>query len=57
MMYINPTLQFLVGLYVLEEPFSIDQLIGFCFIWCALAVFSIGVLRKQRPSPYRATDV
>lgn len=57
MMYINPTLQFLIGLYVLHEPFSVDQLIGFCFTWCALLVFSIGVVRKGQQHNYRATDV
>jgi len=57
MMYINPTLQFLIGLYILHEPFSFDQLIGFCFIWCALLVFSIGVMRSGQHRYYRATDV
>ncbi|MEZ5480013.1 MAG: EamA family transporter RarD [Thiolinea sp.] len=45
MMYINPTLQFLIGVFVLHEPFSTPQLISFCFIWSALLVFSYGSWR------------
>lgn len=48
MMYINPTIQFLIGVYVLDEPFSVHQLISFCFIWAALVIFSVGAVRKQR---------
>lgn len=48
MMYINPTMQFLTALYILDEPFDINQLIGFSFIWCALIVFSIGSLQASR---------
>lgn len=48
MMYINPTIQFVSALYILDEPFDINQLIGFSFIWCALIVFSIGSLQASR---------
>lgn len=48
MMYINPTLQFLVGIYLLNEPFSTDQLISFGFIWVALLVFSQGAWLQRR---------
>jgi chloramphenicol-sensitive protein RarD len=47
MMYINPTMQFLIALLVLHEPFSHDQFIGFCFIWSALIVFTAGSIRKR----------
>ncbi len=47
MMYINPTLQFLIALLVFEEAFSQDQFIGFCFIWAALIVFTLGSIRKR----------
>lgn len=57
MMYINPTLQFLSALIILHEPFSMDQLIGFCFIWCALIVFTYGTVTSARSSGYRPTDV
>ena len=39
MQYIAPTLQFLIGVYIFNEPFDRDRLIGFACIWLALAVF------------------
>lgn len=48
MMYINPTLQFLIAIFVLQENFDHNQLIGFSFIWLALIVFSIDSLK---PAP------
>lgn len=45
MMYINPSLQFIFALFILNEPFVFDQLIGFCFIWSALIIFTYGSLR------------
>ncbi|MGB0849232.1 MAG: EamA family transporter RarD [Thiolinea sp.] len=47
LMYINPTIQFFTGVYWLDEPFSTQQFISFCFIWLALVVFSIGAWRVQ----------
>lgn len=53
MMYINPSIQFLIGVYLLEEPFSVHQIISFCFIWAALVIFSMGAYRlKREPSEY-----
>ncbi len=46
MMYINPTLQFFIAVFILKESFDNDQLIGFIFIWCALFVFTLGSLKK-----------
>lgn len=37
--YVAPTMQFLLGVLVYHEPFDREHLIGFCFVWCALAVF------------------
>ncbi len=37
--YIAPTLQFLLGVFVYREPFAINQLIGFGFVWVALGMF------------------
>lgn len=48
MMYINPTIQFLIGVYILKEPFSMHQIISFCFIWSALVIFSMGAVRQHR---------
>jgi chloramphenicol-sensitive protein RarD len=37
--YIAPTLQFLIGVLLYEEPFTLTRLIGFGIVWLALAVF------------------
>lgn len=37
--YINPTLQFIVGAFILHEPFNQTQLIGYSFIWLALILY------------------
>ncbi len=50
MMYINPSLQFLVALFILGEAFNRDQFIGFCFIWAALIIFSFGSVRRAQPA-------
>lgn len=38
--YIAPTLQFLIGVLIYHEPFTLDRLIGFSLIWLALLVYS-----------------
>jgi chloramphenicol-sensitive protein RarD len=53
--YIAPTLQFLLGVYVYNEPFPVSRLVGFCMIWLALLLYSLeGVYYsrklKTRPS-------
>lgn len=39
--YIGPTLQFLIGVFIFDEPFSTARMIGFLFIWVALLVYGI----------------
>jgi len=39
MQYIAPTLQFLIGVLVYEEPFTTIKLSGFSMIWVALLIF------------------
>jgi len=46
--YIAPTLQFLVGLLIFQEPFSATRLIGFAIIWLALIIYSAEGVRHQR---------
>ncbi|MFO8141812.1 MAG: EamA family transporter RarD [Marinobacter sp.] len=40
LMYINPTIQFLIALYVFHEPLSTEKLVSFVMIWTALAIYS-----------------
>lgn len=48
--YIAPTLQFLIGVFVLGEAFDRTRLIGFVGIWLALLVFVVDGLRKPQPA-------
>jgi chloramphenicol-sensitive protein RarD len=50
--YISPSIQFLLGVFVLHEPFSSAQLVGFGLVWSALVVFSThGLLARRVPVP------
>ena len=46
--YLTPTGQFLVAVLVRHEPLPTDRLVGFCLIWLALIVFTVGNTRKRR---------
>ena len=49
--YIGPTLQFLSGILIYDEPFTRVQLVGFGLIWIALAVYvGDSLLRYLRPA-------
>ena len=37
--YITPTLQFLLGFFYYDEPFSIVKLVSFIFIWIAVIIY------------------
>ena len=50
--YISPSIQFLLGVFVLHEPFSSAQLVGFGLVWSALVVFSAhGLVARRVPVP------
>ena len=46
--YLAPTGQFLLAVFAYNEPFGGGNLVGFSFIWAALAVYSIDSLRAYR---------
>ena len=46
--YIAPTFQFLLGIYLYQEPFSTTLLVGFAFIWLALLIFTLEGLYTRR---------
>ncbi|MFN2103926.1 MAG: EamA family transporter RarD [Candidatus Promineifilaceae bacterium] len=46
--YIAPTMQFLLGLFVYDEPFNRSQLLGFVFIWLALIIYTLEGVRHSR---------
>lgn len=37
--YVSPTMVFLIGLFCFGEAFDLPRFIGFCVIWCAVALF------------------
>ena len=47
--YITPTIMFFIGIYVNNEDISTTKVIGFAFIWLALAVLSRDLYRSSRP--------
>ena len=47
--YIAPTIQFLIGVFVYDEPFNTYQLIGFSIVWIALIIFSVeGIMNNYQ---------
>ncbi|GJM39508.1 MAG: membrane protein [Acidimicrobiales bacterium] len=46
--FIAPTLQFILGAVVWDEPWSGGQVVGFVFIWSALGVFVVDQVRTAR---------
>jgi chloramphenicol-sensitive protein RarD len=46
--YIAPTLQFSIGVWVYGEEFSRARLMGFCFIWAALIIYTWEGLHARR---------
>ncbi len=46
MQYIVPTMIFIIGVFVFNEPFSQWQLIAFVLIWTAIGLYSWSMLRK-----------
>ena len=48
MQYLGPTIQFAIGVFVYDEPFSLDRGIGFGLIWLALLCYSIDAWRANR---------
>jgi chloramphenicol-sensitive protein RarD len=46
--YISPSITFVLGVFVLREPFSSAQLVGFALVWAALVVFTLDGLLSRR---------
>ena len=44
--YVSPTIQFLLGVLAYHEPFTTQHLIGYAFVWAALAVFAGDALAR-----------
>ena len=46
--YIVPTLLFFCAVFLFGEPFDAWQLVAFAFIWSALALYTVTLLRRRR---------
>lgn len=49
--YIGPSIQFALGVWLFDEPFGGQRLVGFLLIWSALLVYSLDGLRLTRRVP------
>ena len=47
MLYINSTLQFIIAIFYLKEPFDVHKLVAFVIVWCALAIYSFGTFSQH----------
>ncbi|MBL4673558.1 MAG: EamA family transporter RarD [Arenicella sp.] len=45
--YIGPSLQLMIGVLIYAEPFGLQTMIAFSFIWLALGIYSMDQLRHQ----------
>lgn len=48
LVYLTPSIQFLIGWLYYREPISLASWAGFICIWSALVIFSVGVRRQQQ---------
>lgn len=48
LMYINPTLQLLVGMFIYNEAFTQTNAITFAFVWAAVILFVYDSFRRHR---------
>jgi len=49
--YIAPTLQFLIGVFLYQEPFDSSHFIGFAIVWIALIFFAVESYVANRTPP------
>jgi chloramphenicol-sensitive protein RarD len=47
--YITPTIMFFIGIFINDEEISMTKVLGFAFIWLALAVLSRDLYQSSRP--------
>ena len=45
--FITPTFQFILGLFLYNEPFDLYRLIGFILIWVAVIVYIFDLYEKN----------
>ena len=48
MQYVAPTLQFIIGVFVMNEPMPPVRLIGFALVWVGLLALVIDMAQRTR---------
>ena len=46
--YMTPTIQFLIGVLLYDEPMPLSRLVGFALVWIALLIFMLDALGASR---------
>lgn len=46
--YLAPTLQIISAIFILQEPFPLQRMISFMFIWAGLILFSVSVFKELK---------
>ncbi|MCV6575875.1 MAG: EamA family transporter RarD [Cohaesibacter sp.] len=46
--YINPTIQFLLAVFVLGETLALDKFLTFCLIWVSVGIYMLDAIRRGR---------
>jgi chloramphenicol-sensitive protein RarD len=54
--YLAPTMHFLIGVVLNDEPMPVTRLFGFALVWVALAIFTGGALRSTRAARLNAVE-
>ncbi len=54
--YLAPTLQFLIGVVINDEPLPPERLAGFALVWTALVILTVDGVRHQRRALRIATQ-
>ncbi len=57
MQYIAPTIQFLIGVFMFQEPFTFNQAIGFGIVWLALIIFTVEGVWSRRKAAMVMTPI
>ena len=47
-MYLNPTIQFFLGVFVYKEPIDMNRIISFIFIWIGIIIMTVGNVKKSK---------
>ena len=55
--YLAPTMQFLLGVTLFDEPLPLVKLLGFVLVWLGLALFTVDLVRHHRRAARLAVGV